>query len=220
MEALPRGVLLLIVCVTTACGDMKPRAGSGGANPLAPTPVAGNAGFSARSVHLPRIVNRAGRSTRKALDATQAADLALEALTSLTDAAIGALDICPITSTVILCPVDTTDTCAIGGRIEVHGNWSGSIDSAGSGELLLDSSETLTDCQFASGVVVNGDPALTLNATIKTDGSGAFQFGGGIRWVDPDGSAGTCQVSVSFTVDATGEEAGTGTICGIDLNAL
>jgi hypothetical protein len=158
--------------------------------------------------------------TKNALDATQAADLALAGLTYLTDAVVEALDTCQIGSTLILCPVDAADTCDIGGRVEVHGNWSGSIDSAGVGELLLDSSETLTDCQFDSGVVVNGDPALTLTATVKTDGSGAFQFGGGIKWVDRDGSAGTCQVSVSVTVDATDEEVDSGTICGIDVNAL
>lgn len=240
MEALPRGVLyrsttavvsaLLILCVTTACGDTKSRAGSGGGNPLTPSPVAANAAFSARSVHFPGIMNRAGRPTSrvgsrggmtgKALDPTQAADLALEGLTFLTDAVVAALDTCSIASTLILCPVDTADTCDIGGRIEAHGNWSGSIDSAGAGELVLDSSATLTDCQFESGVVVNGDPALTLAATVKTDGSGTFQFGGGITWVDRDGSAGACQVSVSFMVDAAGEEVASGTVCGIDVNSL
>jgi hypothetical protein len=50
--------LLLIVCVTTACGDMNPAAGDGVANPLTPTPTTANAGFSARSVHLPRIMKR------------------------------------------------------------------------------------------------------------------------------------------------------------------
>jgi len=162
-----------------------------------------------------------GRVSKKALDATQAADLALAGLAYLTDAVVGALDTCPLASTLILCPVDTADTCDIGGRVEVHGNWSGSIASAtGVGELLLDSSETLTDCQFDTGVVVNGDPALTLTAAVKTDGSGTFQFGGGIKWVDHDGSAGTCQVNASFTVDAAGEEVESGTICDIDVNAL
>jgi hypothetical protein len=242
MEAIPGGVLLraitrltsllLIVCVTTACGDMNPAAGNGGGNPLTPTPVTANAGFSARSVHLPRIMKRMGRSTsrfgfssggvtKKTLDPNQAADLAGEAIANLTDTVVEALMNCPLTfSGQILCPVDTTDSCAIGGRVEVHGNWSGSIDSAGVGQLLLDSSETLTDCQSDNGVVVNGDPALTLTATVNTDGSGTVQIGGGITWVEQDGSAGSCQVSVTSIVDATGAENDSGTVCGIDVNAL
>jgi hypothetical protein len=238
MEAIPRGVLLrtttrlasllLIVCVTTACGDMSPGAG----NPLTPTPTAADAGFSAGSVHLPRIMDRAGRSTsrsglsrggvtKKALDASQATDLALEAVAYLTDAVVEALLTCSIASNgQILCPVDTTDSCDIGGRVEVHGNWSGSIDSTGVGQLLLDTSETLTDCQFDNGVVVNGDPALSLTATVNIDGSGTFQFGGGIKWVEQDGSAGSCQVSITAIVDATGAENDSGTVCGIDVNAL
>jgi hypothetical protein len=240
MEAIPRGVLhrptaplaslLLIVCVTTACGGMSPGAGSGGSNPLTPTPTAADAGFSARSVHLPRIMNRAGRLasrfgssrggvTKKTLDAIQATDLAGAAVLYLTDTVVEALMNCPIASGQILCPVDTTDSCDIGGRVEVHGSWSVSIDSAGVGQLLLDSSETLTDCQFDNGVVVNGDPALTLTATVNTDGSGTFQIGGGIKWVEQDGSAGSCQVSVTSIIDATGDEIDSGTVCGIDVNA-
>ena len=166
-----------------------------------------------------RVGSRRG-VTGKALDPIQAADLALEGLSFLTDAAVGALDTCSIASTLILCPVDMTDTCDIAGRMEAHGSWSGSIDSTGAGELVLESSATMTDCQFEGGVVVNGDPALTLAATVKTDGSGTFQFGGGITWVDRDGSAGACQVSVSFMVDVAGEEAASGTVCGIDVNTL
>jgi hypothetical protein len=239
LEAIPKGAwlrattrlpfLLLIVCVTAACGDMSPGAGRSGTNPLAPTPTAAVASFSASSVHLPRIMNRAGRSTsrfgslregvaKKALDASQATDLALVAVAYLIDTVFEALTNCPITSTgQILCPVDTTDSCDISGRVEVHGNWSGSIDV---GQVLLDSSETLTDCQYEDGIVVNGDPALGLTATVNTDGSGTFQFGGGIRWVERDGSAGSCQVSVTSIVDATGAENASGTVCGIDVNAL
>jgi hypothetical protein len=68
--------------------------------------------------------------------------------------------------------------------------------------------------------VVNGDPALTLTATVNTDGSGTFQFGGGITWVEQDGSAGSCQVSVTSIIDAIGDENDSGTVCGIDVNAL
>ena len=120
--------LLLIVCVTTACGDMTP--GGGGGNPLTPTaPTAAEAGFSARSVHLPRIMNRAGRSTsrfgssrggvtKKALDPNQAADLVGEALVNLVDAVVQALMDCPIESSgQILCPVNTADSCDVGGRV-------------------------------------------------------------------------------------------------------
>ena len=241
MEAIPRGALLrattrlasllLTVCVTTACGDMSPGAGSGGSNPLTPTPTAADAGFSAGSVHLPRIMNRARRSTfrfgssggvtKKALDADQAAELVQVTAANLADAVVQALMDCPIGSSgQILCPIDTADSCDLGGRVEVHGNWSGSIDSAGVGQLLLDSSETLTDCQFDNGLVVNGDPALTLTATVNTDGSGTFQFGGGITWVEQDGSAGSCQVSVTSIIDAIGDENDSGTVCGIDVNAL
>jgi hypothetical protein len=159
--------------------------------------------------------------TKKALDPNQAADLVGEALAILTDAVVQALIDCTIESSgQILCPLDTADSCDIGGRVEVHGNWSGSIDSAGVGLLLLDSSETLTDCQFDNGVVVNGDPALSMTATVNTDGSGTFQFGGGIKWVEQDGSAGTCQVSVTSIIDATGAENDSGSVCGIDVNAL
>jgi hypothetical protein len=175
-------------------------------------------------------MNRAGRSTsrfgssrggvtKKTLDATQATDLAGAAVGYLTDTVVEALMNCPIASSgESLCPVDMTDSCDIGGRVEVHGSWSGSF--AGVGQLLLDSSETLTDCQFDNGVVVNGDPALSLTATVNTDGSGTFQIGGGIKWVEQDGSAGSCQVSVTSTVDATGAETDSGTVCGIDVNAL
>jgi hypothetical protein len=159
--------------------------------------------------------------TKKALDANQATDLALEAVAILGDAVVQALTDCPIDSSgQILCPVDTTDSCDLGGRVEVHGSWSGSIDSAGVGQLLLDSSETLTDCQLDDGLVVNGDPALSMTATVNTDGSGTFQLGGGIKWVEQDGSAGSCQVSVTSIVDATGAENDSGTVCGIDVNTL
>jgi hypothetical protein len=185
---------------------------------LAPTsPIAADASFAARSVRLPRIRG----VTKKALDETQASELASVAVLNLTDAVAQALDDCPIGADgQILCPINRADTCDLGGRVEVQGNWSGSIDSAGAGVLLLDSTETLTDCQFDDGVVANGDPALTLTATIKTDGSGTFQFGGGIKWVERDGTAGACQVSVTAIIDATGAESDSGTICGIDVNAL
>jgi len=159
--------------------------------------------------------------TKKALDATQATDLALEAVAILANAVLEALVNCPIDSSgQILCPVDTADSCDFGGGVEVHGNWSGSIDSAGVGLLLLDSSETLTNCQLDNGLVVNGDPALSMTAAVNTDGSGTLQFGGGIKWVEQDGSAGTCQVSVTSIIDATGAENDSGTVCGIDVNTL
>ena len=225
MEALPRGVLhrpttalaslLLILCVTSACGDVTSGGGIGRGNPLAPTsPLAADARFSSRSVHLPRIRD----VTKKALDATQASELAGLAVLNLTEAVFEALDTCPIGADgQILCSINAADTCDLGGRFEVQGSWSGSI---GAGVLLLDSSETLTDCQFDDGVVVNGDPALTLTATVNIDGSGTFQFGGGIKWVERDGTAGACQVSVTAIIDATGDETDTGTVCGIDVNAL
>ena len=78
------------------------------------------------------------------------------------------------------------------------------------GQLLLDTSETFTDCQFDNGVVINGDPALTMTATVNTDGSGTFQFGGGIKWGEQDGSVGTCQVNVTSILDATGAEIDSG----------
>ena len=227
MEALLRGVLrrpttalaslLLILCLTTACGDVTSGGGIGRGNPLAPTaPIATGASFAARSVHLPRIKG----VTKKALDATQASELAAVAILNLTDAVAQALDDCPIGADgQILCSINAADTCALGGRVEVQGTWSGSIDIAGAGMLLLDSTETLTDCQFDDDVVVNGDPALTLTATVNTDGSGTFQFGGGIKWVERDGTAGACQVSVTAIIDATGNETDSGTVCGIDVNA-
>jgi hypothetical protein len=240
MEALPRGVLRrrttllaslpLILCVTTACGDVTSGGGIPRNNPLAPTPtLAPGAGFSARSVHLPRIINRAGRSTspfrssgggvtKKALDEVQATELAAISVGTLADAAVEALNDCQIGADgQLLCSINTADSCDLGGRVEVHGAWSGSIDSAGVGVLLLDSSETLTDCQLGNGIVVNGDPALTLTATVNTDGSGTFQFGGGIKWVEQDGTAGACQVSVTSIIDAAGNETDSGTICGTDV---
>jgi hypothetical protein len=242
MEAASRGALqratsqlafvLLVVCVTTGCGYMGPGGGNGGGNPLMPTPTAIDAGFYLRSVRLPQVVNRAGRSTsrfgssrggvtKQALNADQATELALQGIAILADDVFQALEECPIESSgPILCPVETAYSCDLGGRVEVHGNWSGGIDSAGLGQLLLDSTETVTDCHFEDGLVVNGDPALTLSATVNTDGSGTFRFGGGLKWVEPDGSAGSCQVSVTAIVDATGGEVDSGTVCNIDVNTL
>lgn len=243
MEALPRGVLrrptsalaslLLILCVTTACGDVTSGGGIPRNNPLAPTPtIAPGARFSARSVHLARIIHRTGRSTspfrssaggvtKKTLDEVQATELAAISVGTLADAAVEALNDCPIGADgQILCSINTAESCDLGGQVEVHGTWSGSIDTAGVGVLLLDSSETLTDCQLDNGIVVNGDPALTLMATVNTDGSGTFQFGGGIKWVEQDGTAGACQVSVTAVIDATGNETDSGTICGTDVSEL
>jgi hypothetical protein len=59
-----------------------------------------------------------------------------------------------------------------------------------------------------------------MTAAVNTDGSGTLQFGGGIKWVEQDGSAGTCQVSVTSIIDATGAENDSGTVCGIDVNTL
>jgi len=224
MKALRRGVLhppisalassVVILCVTTACGDVTSGGGTPRNHPLAPTPaMSAGARFSARSIHLPRIINRV---TKKTLDDVQASELAAISAGTLADAVVAALDDCAIGADgQILCAINTADSCDLGGRVEVHGTWSGSIVA---GTLLLDSSETLTDCQLANGIVVNGDPALTLTGTINIDGSGTFQFGGGIRWVEQDGTAGACQVSFTAIIDAAGNETDSGTICGVDVN--
>jgi hypothetical protein len=111
--------------------------------------------------------------------------------------------------------------CTAGGRIEVLGNLTGNISDEGSGILLLQVTETISDWKCVTGYVVNGDPYVSVAGHMnflsgQMSSTATFSFGGGFKWGTT--SEESCQISMTllFRTDGTGRL--TGTVCGEIIN--
>lgn len=119
-----------------------------------------------------------------------------------------------------------THSCPVFGRIGVTGTLSGSIDSeSGDGVVWLQVTETLTDCTFESGVVVNGSPSLTLTGNFTFLGGApatqqSLTLSGGFRWNFDGGGSGFCAVALTMNLATAGSGNTTvsGTVCGRQVN--
>ncbi len=113
-------------------------------------------------------------------------------------------------------------TCEHGGRMEVSGNLSGSIDNeTGSGQAWLQVLITFTDCGMGNAnnpVVINGNPYLSMTGTFSfLNGAPATQqtlrLGGALSL------PGFCAFNVTmlYATAATATTSISGTICGRDV---
>ena len=103
--------------------------------------------------------------------------------------------------------VTARTNCTSGGRIEVNGSLTGNIDQNGSGILLLQVLETITDWRCLPPFVINGDPYLSITGTMPflngvMSSPATFNFGGGVKWGPPPGNG--WQINMTATVNPNG----------------
>lgn len=108
-------------------------------------------------------------------------------------------------------------SCTAGGRIEVSGNISGNLDNNGSGALLIQVTETITDWRCIGGFVINGDPYISLTGVFTfLNGAPATQqtmhMSGGFKW--GTAAAESCQLYLTILFSQNGHGSVSGTACG------
>ena len=111
--------------------------------------------------------------------------------------------------------------CTAGGNIQVLGNLTGNISDTGSGLLLLQVTETISDWQCIGDLVINGDPYVSvaghmsfLNGQLSSPT--IFTASGGFKW--GTGSKQSCQMSLNILIRADGTGSVTGTVCDEVVN--
>ena len=139
-------------------------------------------------------------------------------LSSAPAASVGKAALVPINQ-----QVTGRTNCTSGGRIEVNGSLTGNIDQNGSGILLLQVLETITDWRCIPPFVINGDPYLSAAGSIpflngQMSSAATFNFGGGFKWgtsaadsfqinmtliINPDGSGRISGVAGPYSIDVT-----------------
>jgi hypothetical protein len=120
-------------------------------------------------------------------------------------------------------PLKQTTNCTAGGRMQVSGNISGSIDpNSGSGVLLLQVLHTITDWRCVGGLVMNGDPYLSVTGQMSFLGgamssAASFRFGGGVKWGTTANES--LQVNLTALVNPNGSGKISGVIGGYNVVA-
>ncbi len=109
--------------------------------------------------------------------------------------------------------VTARTNCTAGGRIEVNGSLTGNIDETGSGVLLLQVLETITDWRCIGGFVINGDPYLSVAGSMSFQGGrmsspASFDFGGGWKWGPPPGNGWQVNMTAIVNPDGSGRISG------------
>ncbi len=109
--------------------------------------------------------------------------------------------------------VTTRTNCTGGGRIEVNGSLTGNIDQNGSGVLLLQVLETITDWRCLPPFVINGDPYLSVAGSMPFLNGGmsspaTFSFGGGFKWGPPPGNGWQINMTATVNPDGSGRISG------------
>ncbi len=117
--------------------------------------------------------------------------------------------------------VDHTTTCTAGGSLHILGSMTGNIDNSGSGVLLLQVTETITDWKCDSNLVINGDPDISVAGNMNflsgaMSSAATFSFGGGIKWGTSASQSCPISLTVLINTDMTGEVSGT--VCGNQVN--
>ena len=118
--------------------------------------------------------------------------------------------------------ITSRTNCTAGGRMEVSGSLTGSISNTGSGILLLQVLQTVTDWECIGGLVINGDPYLSITGQMSFLGgamssAATFRFGGGIKWGTT--AAESIQVNLTAIVNPNGSGTISGTIGGYSVVA-
>ena len=127
-----------------------------------------------------------------------------------------------ISRTLVNVSVAQRTNCTAGGNINVTGGMTGSLNDQGTGVLLLQLTETISNWQCIGGYVMDGDPYLSAAGTFSflngvQSTAASISFGGGFRWSGSAGS-GSCQTIMTalFNPDGTGRLSGT--MCGYQVN--
>ena len=117
-------------------------------------------------------------------------------------------------------PLSYTGPCTDGGTISVSGDVSGTLDNSGDGSFTTQITITPANCAV-SGTTFNGDPNITVGGQIGFTADNityplTFTEGGGISYgPNPSGS---CQVNVTYSINAQLTCTVTGTVCGQSVN--
>lgn len=127
----------------------------------------------------------------------------------------------PIARTLVNVSVEQRTNCTAGGYIHVLGNMTGNISDQGSGALLLQVTETISDWRCIGNLVINGDPYVSaagtftfLNGNLNSPAS--ISIGGGFKW--GTGSAQGCQMQLTMLAYADGTGRVSGQVCGRSVN--
>jgi hypothetical protein len=112
-----------------------------------------------------------------------------------------------------------TVNCTAGGHIGLTGNLSGTMNSSGTGMLLIQVTETLTDWACTGDHVVNGDPYLSLAGHFsymngQPSTAQTMSLSGGFKTASQ-----SCQVNLTINFGNTGHGTISGTLCGYGVNA-
>jgi len=117
--------------------------------------------------------------------------------------------------------VQTRTNCTAGGYIEVAGSMTGSISDQGTGALLLQVLETISDWRCVGSYVVNGDPYISaagtfsfLNGNLSEPAS--ISVGGGFKWGGT--AAQSCQMQMTVLAYSNGTGRYSGTVCNHAVN--
>ncbi len=118
---------------------------------------------------------------------------------------------------------EATVTCPEGGNIHVLVHLTGGLSDSGTGILLIDGTETISNYQCPEGFVVWGDPYISLagHFTFVNGYPGMMQtcmMGGAFSW-KRSGQEGTCQIQLTFNFNLnTGGGTISGSMCGQQVN--
>lgn len=127
----------------------------------------------------------------------------------------------PIAPTLVNVSLQQRTNCTAGGYIEVRGNMSGNISDQGSGALLLQVTETISDWRCVGNLVINGDPYVSAAGTFtflngNMNSPASISIGGGFKW--GTGSAQSCQMRLTMLANADGTGRVSGQVCGRSVN--
>ncbi|HEY0994478.1 MAG TPA: hypothetical protein VGD77_00675 [Gemmatimonadaceae bacterium] len=127
----------------------------------------------------------------------------------------------PVAPTLVNVSVQQRTNCTAGGSIQVSGNMSGNISDQGSGALLLQVTETISDWRCIGNLVINGDPYVSAAGTFtflngNLNSPATISIGGGFKW--GTGSAQSCQMQLTMLVYDNGTGRVSGQVCGRGVN--
>lgn len=111
--------------------------------------------------------------------------------------------------------------CTAGGHIEVLGNLTGNIDDRGTGMLLLQVTETISDWKCIGDLVINGDPYVSVAGSMaflngQRSSTSSFSFGGGFKW--GTASKDSCEIHLTMLLRLDNTASLSGTVCGHIVN--
>lgn len=154
--------------------------------------------------------------------ATQVSQVAAQGMVNST-AGTGNSISCAGSSCTVDIPVSYASTCSSGGSMQLAGEVRGEMPGlSGSGMVMLQVGQSITNWSCVSGFVINGDPNLSLTrqfsfvlsnpATLQEMTiTGDFDWG--------TGSSQKCSVNLTTSYNLTGTGTTSGTVCNQSVNA-